>query len=1037
MRIKFIPIIICFVFFSKIYAGIDYSVEQIRLSKDLPISQISKLYFGNAGLLWIGTNKGLYYFDGYNYNSVISFFFNKNTLSSDNIVDITQDKQGDIWLLTQFGVEKFNIQTRFPEPIVYIPNVFDVIGFIHSHDSPALFVATDSVILKLDTKTKLIDTLYSNNELLECSPVLNGNSLWFIARNSIVEINLLSKTVSRIVIDKLISNEHKLLKSRDNIQLFLAIEKSLYSYNTQTKKLKAILSLPEQINHLSDVVDEKLLVGTKNKIFLCDLSDTSLGKFELLQSITGAIIQNIALDVNGIAWVATSKEILKINPYSKAFTYAPFLEDRLNYPDEESIVFESTKSGVVYKNTSNEFKFYNSLQNKYTTLPIDECTAACMFDSDLFIGDSNKLVKINLDNGQKTEISNLLSVNAIKQIDDFIWIATEQGLYIYKDNSLNLLCDLNVWDFLLKDNVVYIINDKGFGKLGGNRCNLELLIPVRSIKEKSRINDILQSHNGETWFATDNGLFQFIPDSARNISEQFQLRYEEAVYSLIEGSDSPEIWYSTDKGIGLINYITGVEMFFGFADGIKPNQYLVKGSFIDNDSNIYFATGKQIIRFNPRDVYKRKFPPNVIISKARFIDDEKTIETIFYRSDTIIIHSNIRYFELELSTFDYFSPKSTKYKFSLEPIGSAKSWRDVQNKNILSIGRLSPGKYNLYLKAKNNHGVESEKLRSLIIIVKAPILETKWAYFIYFVILIFMIFLLIRFRTRSLRRINKNYKEKELIAKRVVLQKEELTLKNKNITDSINYARRIQLAMMPSVRLFTSVFPDSFVLHLPKDIVSGDFYWINQVDNNNYFSAVDCTGHGVPGAFMSIIGVELFRRITEIEKISTPAEILNSLSRNFERVFGDVDEMKLRDGMDLAFCKINKEQTILEYAGAFNPLYIIRDSSIMEIKGDRHSVGLYEKGDEVLGFNNHVIQLQEGDTIYIFTDGFADQFGGPEQKKYKYRRFRHLLLTLHQLPMEKQKEFLSKSVLEWKGELDQVDDILVMGLKIHQNKKTK
>jgi serine phosphatase RsbU (regulator of sigma subunit) len=283
--------------------------------------------------------------------------------------------------------------------------------------------------------------------------------------------------------------------------------------------------------------------------------------------------------------------------------------------------------------------------------------------------------------------------------------------------------------------------------------------------------------------------------------------------------------------------------------------------------------------------------------------------------------------------------------------------------------------------------------------------------------------------------INREYRERERIAKKIEQQKEELTLKNKNITDSINYARRIQIAMMPSVRHFKAVFEDSFILHMPKDIVSGDFFWVNHANNKIFFSAADCTGHGVPGAFMSIIGVELFRRIIEIEKIYTPAEILNGLSKHLERVFGDVDEMKLRDGMDLAFCSINDEHTLLEFAGAFNSLYIIRDSSIIEIRGDRYSVGVYPEDEKFRSFNNHVLPLQDGDLIYVFTDGFVDQFGGPEGKKYKYRRFRHLLLALHQLPLAKQEEFLRKSILEWKGDLEQVDDILVMGLRIRQQKQ--
>ncbi|MBA7546200.1 hypothetical protein ES705_38583 [subsurface metagenome] len=235
---------------------------------------------------------------------------------------------------------------------------------------------------------------------------------------------------------------------------------------------------------------------------------------------------------------------------------------------------------------------------------------------------------------------------------------------------------------------------------------------------------------------------------------------------------------------------------------------------------------------------------------------------------------------------------------------------------------------------------------------------------------------------------------------------------------------------MPSQKLFKKLFSDSFILHIPKDIVSGDFYWVNEVEGRIYIAAVDCTGHGVPGAFMSVIGFELFRRITETEKKKQPAEILNSLNRGFESIFSDADSVILRDGMDVAFCAIDQEMKVLEFAGAFNPLYLIRENSITEIKGDRFSVGLNEEENEQKSFNDHVIPLSRGDVIYIFTDGFADQFGGPDGKKYKYRRFRHLLLALHQLPMERQGEFLKRSILDWKGSLDQVDDVLVVGIRI-------
>jgi serine phosphatase RsbU (regulator of sigma subunit) len=314
--------------------------------------------------------------------------------------------------------------------------------------------------------------------------------------------------------------------------------------------------------------------------------------------------------------------------------------------------------------------------------------------------------------------------------------------------------------------------------------------------------------------------------------------------------------------------------------------------------------------------------------------------------------------------------------------------------------------------------------------VEVPLWRSKTAYTFYFILTLAFIAFLFRYWTRQLIRANRAYKEREKIAKQIMLQKEELTLKNKSITDSINYARRIQNAMLPPMKLLKSFLPQSFLLYLPKDIVSGDFYWINKLYNKIFISAVDCTGHGVPGAFMSIIGFELFRKITNIEGLTRPSDILNKLNEDFHEIFRDVENIVLRDGMDVAFCAIDINDMILEYSGAFNPLYLIRDNKITEIKGDRFAIGLDETNFKDLTFKNHMIPLQEGDLIYIFSDGFADQFGGPEGKKFKYRRFRHLLLNIHQLPMDDQRDILETSLRDWKGEGEQVDDVLVIGIKI-------
>ena len=344
--------------------------------------------------------------------------------------------------------------------------------------------------------------------------------------------------------------------------------------------------------------------------------------------------------------------------------------------------------------------------------------------------------------------------------------------------------------------------------------------------------------------------------------------------------------------------------------------------------------------------------------------------------------------------------------------------------NEFSINYLSSGSYHLLLKLENN------KLQKFEIEKKLPFWKTLKFNILTILILIAYFYSWYVYRSWKILQANRIFRQKEITSLEVARQKEELSVKNKNITDSINYARRIQLAMIPSEKYFNAIFKESFIFFRPKDIVSGDFFWITEKNDKIFVAAVDCTGHGVPGAFMSIIGIELLRKLIINQKIEEPAEVLNELNKNFADIFKDVENVTLRDGMDIAFCTIDKASMILEFAGAFNPLYLIRENKITEIKGDRFSVGLedYENGNQK--FTNHHIQLLNDDMIYIFTDGYSDQFGGPEGKKFKFRRFRHLLLSVHQLPLHEQREQLERSIEEWKGDNDQVDDILVIGMKI-------
>jgi serine phosphatase RsbU (regulator of sigma subunit)/F0F1-type ATP synthase assembly protein I len=260
-------------------------------------------------------------------------------------------------------------------------------------------------------------------------------------------------------------------------------------------------------------------------------------------------------------------------------------------------------------------------------------------------------------------------------------------------------------------------------------------------------------------------------------------------------------------------------------------------------------------------------------------------------------------------------------------------------------------------------------------------------------------------------------------------QREKLEELYKDVTDSIRYAKRLQDSILPTDHYIEKSLPDSFVLFKPKDIVSGDFYWFSETKDKVLFSAVDCTGHGVPGAFMSLIGANALNQIVQ-NKVDEPAVILNELNRLSSEALNKSDEGrdKVRDGMDLALCAIDKKFTTLEYAGANNPLYIVRGEEIQEIKADKFAIASFEHGE--MTYTNHTIELQKGDLVYIFSDGYADQFGGAKGKKFMYKQFRDLLLSIKDMDMRRQKEVLHEKIEQWKGSFEQVDDILVIGVRI-------
>lgn len=284
-----------------------------------------------------------------------------------------------------------------------------------------------------------------------------------------------------------------------------------------------------------------------------------------------------------------------------------------------------------------------------------------------------------------------------------------------------------------------------------------------------------------------------------------------------------------------------------------------------------------------------------------------------------------------------------------------------------------------------------------------------------------------------------NLTKREIIArtkleasnKKLNEQKEIIEENNKNITNSIKYAKRIQDAILPNESLLKEHLAEHFVYFKPKDIVSGDFYWYSRRESTDttLIAAVDCTGHGVPGAFMSMIGNTILNEIALDLEIDTPAKMLFELRKAIIEALLQSGQGDSKEGMDIALCMIDHDQQKLQYAGAYNSLYIMRGEELITAKADRMPIGTYHDRNEV-PFTNHEFDIEAGDKFYIFTDGYIDQFGGPDEKKFSSKKFKTLVTKMSPYPMNKQISALEQTMNKWKDGYDQLDDMLVMGFKV-------
>jgi serine phosphatase RsbU (regulator of sigma subunit)/ligand-binding sensor domain-containing protein len=1068
---------------SQIVFPIDYKpTAKYTISNNLTNSEITSLFVDSHQFLWIGTTDGLNRFDGYRFRKYYAETNNTNSLPDDNILETFEDRQGNIWCATAFSLVELNRkddnftsyflnQTNNLDP--QMPAILDV-AFEKSGDR--IFVLGRNFLESINTINKQIDNYLSGNGIskfldskFKTIAYNNKHKLLILANHeNICFVNPEKPELQQFInLPAPLVAEGGILGalSGDDNNCFFYSKKHIWQLDIGSGNIK-LLNLPEEtaanqtvINNLSITKDNKLRVVTPNRILESQygaIDPKVLFEFNLSET-NKHTVRCEAMDDAGIWWLGTNKGLFKFNPHKDVFScisvnnisdigaddficLANFIDDRnmllllnsgqlltfnnydkktkrldleLNNKKPQVYSIEANKTGGQLICTNKGLivlNDYNAALKSFTKEDVyleGQVVYAAAFDSNfIWTGGETGVYKIDLDKKSQTEIPAISDVLAgqpftsVNCSENYVWIQQNHQII----------------EFDKKTNGVYILS-----------------IPALSNKSPS-INAILPFENSKLIIGTSDGLFQYSGETKKltSIDRSYQLS-NSFVYSIQKSVDD-KIWVSTNEGIISFDILTGKERLYNATDGMFISGFRRCFSGISPKGMLLFGGQEEMVMFYPDLITPNRHAPKIEFTEAVLSGSNSEITIYLDKKDTLFVFKEYSNIKIEFTALDFWDVSKNSYMYSFTKNGGEAKWEHLSNRNYINLSDLKSGYYQMLVRGSNNDGIWCDSPKALTIHIVGSVWHSVLSYIGYFLVFVFVFLSAVFFRTRHFRSLNRKYLEREQVTIKIEQQREELSQKNKNITDSLNYARRIQMALMPSQKVFTKYFPDSFILHMPKDIVSGDFYWVNEVDNRIYFAAVDCTGHGVPGAFMSIIGFELFRRITEMDKKKQPAIILDSLSQGFEHIFRDVESYTLRDGMDVAFCAIDKDMKVLEFAGAFNPLYIIRENTITEIKGDRFSVGLYGD-DKPLQFKNHVIPLLDGDLIYIFTDGFADQFGGPEGKKYKYRRFRHLLLALHQLPMERQLEFLRRSINDWRGDLDQVDDVLVLGVRIQQTNK--
>jgi len=1048
-------LLICLSLFGEETFSQNYRFLSFKSEKELSQPFVYSILQDSHGYLWIGTGSGLSQYNGFKFEN-----YTIHDSLADDFITCGISSGNDLWFghmnggISYYHNKKFskvNAQGRNLSPVTHFAkDPKENIWFSTYEDGLFRLQADD---LSIKSKPFRDHQVIHTFEFVNDHEVLLGTGTGLMLCNLSGSDTIISTTRIRNIPETKITGIQKKKKgpgyyiSTENEGLFLV---TLNKHDFQVTKI-----IPASDKHFAGV--QQILEDSQSDLWIATIGNglirikfnrSGVPDMTFFNKSGGFLTDNVKTvfeDREGIIWSGNYGDgLTQIIP-------SPFTQVKLNkelYGNNITAVYASgtfqwigTEKGLLKKDskTGNILKFYN-LRNG---IPDDNITAIYSAnEKNIWIGTAkNGLFCLDEQKGiiKPYPLGGNSMANAITQITgrgEKIWVGTQKGLCM-----INTINQGKNWYTINKGGLPHnFINSLYLDKKGTLwvSTNSSTLAYIKDEKVKRielsvgkgilTLGEVTEDTVSRIWVGSyGDGVFMIDKDSIVNLNSRQGL-LSDYCYS-VTCDDLNNIWIGHKGGISRIRTKDNTVKILQDLYSIPVNCQFNRNAIFQDHGTILFGSDMGLFSYDGRMELPQKNAPILIVTSIKINDNDIDPES----TDIKLIPGSYK-IKVTFLGISLKEPSMVNYQYKLDGYDQ---WSEITRKNDVTYNHLSNGRYKFIIRAMDSDGNITLNPLTINIIIRTPLWKEWWFYSILVVLAFIFIFSYIKWRLHRLtiekaileEKVLKRTNEIECQKNELALQRDMIERKNASITSSIMYASQIQSAILPPEEFVDKLLPENFILNLPKDIVSGDFYWLTEKDNKIVFMVGDCTGHGVPGSFMSLLGITLISEIVNVLGIVESDEIVNTLR---DMVIDSLQQKRkvitTSDGMDIALCVMDRKNKTLQFTGGMNDLLYIHEGKPEVIEADHISVSvLYSDFGK---FTRKEIHFEKGDLVYLASDGFQDQFGGERDKKFLRHRLYSLLTEIHEMPMAVQKEVLEKRLRDWMGSTIQTDDITVMGIRL-------